>query len=62
MWIKLKRQFFGPNGFRYRKGVCEVPDTFEGKLPSDAEVLESPKVAEAPKPAMRPARKAAVEL
>lgn len=42
MKVKFSKQYFGPDGARYRKGEHEVPDAWEGKLPKTATVIEPP--------------------
>lgn len=43
MLVKFKRTYFGPDGYRYRKGVIlTVPDAFKTHLPKGAEVIETP--------------------
>ena len=41
MLVKLRRNWFGPNGVQYltRDGPNEVPDIYRDQLPSDAEIL-----------------------
>jgi hypothetical protein len=54
MKVKLQNQWFGPDGFRYREGVQDVPSAFKDKLPATAEILEEAKADDeddAPKPA-----------
>lgn len=50
MIVKFADTFFGPNGSRYRKGVCtDFPDEFASKLPRSAKVLQAPPEVEKPK-------------
>jgi hypothetical protein len=46
MKVKLKQNWFGPDGKRYRKGEVEMPDSFEKLLPKSASIVEE----EAPEP------------
>src|SRR5574339_655225 len=41
MLVKLRRNWFGPNGVQYRPqdGLAEVSDEFRDQLPSDAEIV-----------------------
>lgn len=41
-FIRLKRNWFGPNGVRYRArdGLIQVPDAYVDLAPSDAEVFD----------------------
>jgi len=52
MEVKLKQNFFGPDGRLYRKtnsGTTTVPDKFKDKLPTSSVI-----VSEAPPPAPEP--------
>lgn len=44
MKVKLKRNWFGPDGGRYRErsNPHEMPDDWKAKLPPGAVVLEEP--------------------
>jgi len=54
MLVKFYRDFFAPDGNRYRKGEREVPDFYKDKLPSSAQILKEPTpVKEAPQPTLR---------
>jgi len=54
MKVNFKRDWSYPEGrFRKRDNPNEVPDKFVNQLPSDAEVIESPKVKANPKPKIK---------
>lgn len=67
MQVVFKRNWFGPNGVRYRSrnGEQPVPDDLEDQLPSDAVVIGKPHVAKPPevkphegfKPSTEPSKK-----
>lgn len=66
MRVQFKNLFFGPDMNRYRPGkIYEVPNSWEGKLPSGAKVLppETPLgvPAEPAKPLTRAERQAAAK-
>ncbi len=43
MKVKFIRQFFGPNGSRYRTGtVHTIPDDWANRLPKGTEIVEEP--------------------
>ena len=42
MKVKFRKLWFGPDGFRYRPGIQDVPSSMEGVLPSSAEILKEP--------------------
>lgn len=51
--VRLKRNWFGPNGVRYRSrdGLIEIPDEHVALLPSDAEVYNGQGLpSKAPRP------------
>ena len=50
MKVNFKRDWFYAEGrFRQRNNPNKVPDKFINQLPSDAEVIESPKAISKPK-------------
>ena len=54
MKVNFKRDWSYAEGrFRKRDNPNEVPDKFVNQLPSDAEVIESPKVKANPKPKVK---------
>lgn len=40
MKVELRRDFFGPNGVRYRRGIVDYPDNLKDYLPSDAKEVD----------------------
>jgi hypothetical protein len=51
MKVNFKRDWSYAEGrFRQRNNPNKVPDRFVNQLPSDAEVIESPKATPKPKP------------
>lgn len=55
MLVRFKRNWFGPDGVRYktRDGLHEIADGLRDQLPKDAEVVET-KVKELPPKALAP--------
>lgn len=55
--VKFAKTWFGPDGFRYRAGVQEVPSKYLELIPSSASVVEVPKAVEEEKPVAKTAAK-----
>lgn len=55
MLVRFKRNWFGPNGVRYktRDGLAEIADDLRDQLPKDAEVIET-SVKELPAKSLAP--------
>lgn len=58
MLVELKRTWFAPNGFRYRKrqGGVRIPDALVDFLPKDATIMTDP-ASSAPEEDQKEARR-----
>lgn len=56
MLVRFKRNWFGPDGVRYRTrdGLAEVPEGLRDQLPKDAEIIEDKAFAELPQKSLSP--------